>query len=354
MGELFDVLSSKKIFNANKIDNIYNKQIKNTYPYIVRKTIDNGLKGYIKENEKYLNDGNTLSFAQDTFTVYYQKEKFFTGNRVKILKPKFSNVKHNVMIILTTLIQKQLEKLSWGDSSTIESINKTNFYLPTKNGKIDFEFMENFVTELEAQRVTELEAYLTVTNLKDYQLTTEEEKTLDNFTHFEWKEYRIGDLFESENGNFDIQKKHINNKGINVITAGLNSNGILGKSDVNAKIFKEKTITIDMFGNCFYRNFKYKMVTHARVFSLIPKIKITDKIGIFLANSLTYLSNKFGYENMCSFVKIKDKKIKLPIKNGKIDFEYMETFISAIQKLVIKDVVEWTDKKIKLTKQVIN
>ena len=32
----------------------------------------------------------------------------------------------------------------------------------------------------------------------------------------------------------------------------------------------------------------------------------------------------------------------------------METFISAIQKLVIKDVVLYTNKKIKTTKQVLN
>ena len=53
--------------------------------------------------------------------------------------------------------------------------------LPTKNGKIDFEFMESFITELEAERIAELDAYLRTTGLRDYFLTTEEEKVLKEF-----------------------------------------------------------------------------------------------------------------------------------------------------------------------------
>ncbi len=46
-------------------------------------------------------------------------------------------------------------------------IKKEKIQLPTKNGEIDFEFMEKFIAELEAERLAELEAYLTATGLKD-------------------------------------------------------------------------------------------------------------------------------------------------------------------------------------------
>ncbi len=147
----------------------------------------------------------------------------------------------------------------------------------------------------------------------------------------EWGEFRIEELFESYNGNFDIQKEHINGKGEYVITAGLTNNGILGKTDVEAKIFDDKTITIDMFGAVFYRQFKYKMVTHARVFSLYPKFEITENQGLFLVNSFHFLNKKFGYENMCSWNKIKSDKIQLPTSNEKLDFEFMENFIAELE-----------------------
>ncbi|MFR3672250.1 MAG: restriction endonuclease subunit S [Enterococcus faecalis] len=147
----------------------------------------------------------------------------------------------------------------------------------------------------------------------------------------EWGEFRIGDLFESSNGDFDIQKNHINNMGNYVITSGLTNNGVLGKTDVKAKIFNKGTITIDMFGFAFYRNYDYKMVTHARVFSLKPKIDISENQGVFLSISLQYLKNYFGYENMCSWSRIKDMIIKLPTKNNEIDFEFMESFVAELE-----------------------
>lgn len=146
-----------------------------------------------------------------------------------------------------------------------------------------------------------------------------------------WGEYTLNDLFTSQNGDFDIKKTHINNKGTYVITAGLTNNGVLGKSDVKAKMFNKNTITVDMFGNAFYRQFDYKMVTHARVFSLKTKFSITKRQGLFLSNSICHLSNKFGFDNMCSWEKIKSKTIKLPCKDGKIDFDFMESFVAELE-----------------------
>ena len=138
-------------------------------------------------------------------------------------------------------------------------------------------------------------------------------------------------MFESANGDFDIQKTHINGLGDYVITAGLSNNGILGKTDIKAKIFNANTITIDMFGNAFYRQFRYKMVTHARVFSLKPNFEITEKQGMFLSSALFFIRHHFGYENMCSWAKIQDIKIILPTKDGAIDFAFMETFIAELE-----------------------
>lgn len=153
-----------------------------------------------------------------------------------------------------------------------------------------------------------------------------------------WGEFRLGDLFEASNGDFDIQKRHINHKGEFVITAGLSNNGVLGQSDIKAKVFESHTITIDMFGCAFYRSFPYKMVTHARVFSLKPKFKINHKIGLFLSTLFFGYPKKFGYENMCSWAKIKNDKVILPLKPTAktqtlegIDFDFMEKFIAELE-----------------------
>ncbi|GAA7346644.1 restriction endonuclease subunit S [Helicobacter pylori] len=153
-----------------------------------------------------------------------------------------------------------------------------------------------------------------------------------------WGEFKLGDLFEASNGDFDIQKRHINHKGEFVITAGLSNNGVLGQSDIKAKVFESHTITIDMFGCAFYRSFPYKMVTHARVFSLKPKFEINHKIGLFLSTLFFGYPKKFGYENMCSWAKIKNDRVVLPLKPTAntqtlkdIDFNFMEKFIAELE-----------------------
>ncbi len=56
---------------------------------------------------------------------------------------------------------------------------------------------------------------------------------------------------------------------------------------------------------------------------------------------------------MCSWIKVKNKYIKLPTTAGEIDFDFMENFISAIQKLVIKDVVIFAEEKMNAYRQVV-
>lgn len=163
-------------------------------------------------------------------------------------------------------------------------------------------------------------------------------------------------MFESQNGDFDIQKSHLNNKGCLVVSSGLENAGVVGKTDIKAKIFSKHTITCDMFGNVFYRDFNYKMVTHARIFSLSFLNKnFNKKSALYIVSAMNYLKFKFSYSNMASFKKIENLTISLPAhSNGKIAFDFIETFIKAIEKESIKDVVLWSEKGLKTYKEVVN
>lgn len=111
------------------------------------------------------------------------------------------------------------------------------------------------------------------------------------------------------------------------MSAGENNNGIIGKTDVKAKIFSANTITVDMFGNTYYQRAPYKMVTHARVFSLAPigQMKLSEKIGLFVIANFQYLKQVYSYNNMCSWEKLRKQRLSLPsTENGNIDFSFIE------------------------------
>ncbi len=88
---------------------------------------------------------------------------------------------------------------------------------------------------------------------------------------------------------------------------------------------------------------------------IIPKIKIPKGAICFF----TTILNKQKPILLSVLVRNVDKTfnniiVALPVKNNQIDFEFMQTLISAIQKLAIKDVVLYTDKNIAATKAVVS
>lgn len=148
-----------------------------------------------------------------------------------------------------------------------------------------------------------------------------------------YKEFKIGDLFDGKYGDTDIQAKHVNGLGVDIISSGTKNNGIIGKTDLPARIFPKNTITIDMFGNCFFQPNQYKLVTHARIFSLNWKNGyMNEYLGLYLSAMFAYLPSIYSYNNMCSWEKIKDSTISLPITPKKeIDFQFIESRIRELE-----------------------
>ena len=147
-----------------------------------------------------------------------------------------------------------------------------------------------------------------------------------------FQKFRIGDLFTAESGDTDLKKVDIENNGVPVITSGVQNYGILGLTTKKAKVIPQNTITVDMFGNVYFRDFEYKMVTHARVFSLIPKQNITRSIGLYFQTCLSKHKSKFSYDNMCVFTKLENETIELPIADaGKLDVEFIENYIRQLE-----------------------
>ena len=88
LSDVFTIYSPKVRFNANTVD------FGGKYPYVARGSSSNGIRGYITENEAYLNPAKSLSFGQDTATVFYQPKAYFTGDKIKIMILKHLSLIH--------------------------------------------------------------------------------------------------------------------------------------------------------------------------------------------------------------------------------------------------------------------
>lgn len=179
-----------------------------------------------------------------------------------------------------------------------------------------------------------------LTNLK---LNEKEKSAIKKYNEntFSTCSKKISEFFIPSTGDTDIQKNHINGVGNFVVTSGVDNYGIAGKSDVGAKIITENAVTIDMFGNAFFRSIPYKMVTHARVFTISKQQSpMFVEEGLYLTTQLFYFNQIFGYDEMASWEKIKDIEIKFPINSaGEIDYDFIKHFVTAQIKNVLSGLI---------------
>lgn len=153
--QLFDILTYKKRFDANKVE-----VLDTGYPYVVRTALNNGVKGYLVEDEQYLNDGNTISFGQDTATMFYQERPYFTGDKIKIVKAKFEEFNKIIAMYFLTTMGKAFSNFSWGSSSfSVKSIESQKIMLPSKDGKPDFGFMTTFISAIQKLVIKDVVLY---------------------------------------------------------------------------------------------------------------------------------------------------------------------------------------------------
>ena len=350
---MFEVNSYKKRFDANKIEILDN----GSFPYVVRMGSNNGQKGFINEDEKFLNEGNTISFGQDTATMFYQEKPYFTGDKIKILKSKDKRFNKKNAQFFILVMSKAFSSFSWGASSfNVKIIESQKIQLPANNGKIDFEFMESFIAELEAERIAELEAYLLATGLKNYTLTDKEQQALDDFEKgkiaFDGFSYKC--IFNKIVQGRRLKKDDQISGNIPFVMAGVTNTGVVNYISNPVARFPKNSITVDIFGNTFYRNYDFGAGDDTGVYWNNEKKYSKETMLFFAASMKKSISGKFDYGKKLRSSQSLNFTMKLPAQNKQPNYSIMETFISAIQKLVIKDVVLYADRKIASTQSVVN
>ena len=155
IGDVFEIYSPKKRFNANAVifDGIY--------PYVARGSSNNGIRGYITEDEQYLSPAKSLSFGQDTATIFYQPNAYFTGDKIKVMILKNRDLNDELAQYFITVISKAFSTFTWGQSSFNEKILKAvKINLPiTPDGDIDFDYMERYIRAIEKITIADVVKY---------------------------------------------------------------------------------------------------------------------------------------------------------------------------------------------------
>ena len=354
IGDIFEKLPAKK---AEKSEVRNKRDSEFCIPVVYCKYGDNGIMYWGRKN-KFTTYKNVISIVYNGVIaagkVYAQKEEtgilaesYFVS--LKHYKPSFY-----VNLFLASVLEKKLYyRYSRDYLATWEGkVENDYIYLPIANGAIDFNFMNDFIAELESERKQKLSTYLSVNGFKDCETSNCNILKSYNYNIVQWKEFKMGDLFEKiSTKKLSYQAKDLpseakddfvlpcltssfNNQGLNYYvpykgaTVLKNVITIPSNSDVYRAYFQSSDFTV--LSDAYAIDWKYderKLTREQYLFMVMCINMVTDR-------PIYSHKNKLGGWNV-----VKNKYIMLPVANGKIDFAFMHNLISAIEKLVIKDVV---------------
>ena len=348
-----------KIFNQIKQGRRLKKddQLPGNIPFVMAGVTNAGVVNHISNP--------VASFPKNSITVdifgnaFYRNYAFGAGDDTGVYWNDSIEYSESAMMFFSVAMQKALQgKFSYGKKLRSSQSHHFKMQLPEKDGKIDFDFMESFVAELEAERVAELSAYLTVSGFDNYELSDAELNALREYPNLEFDEFDILDVFTVKNTSNLLSSDIVENSGkIPYLCASSENNGVSSYIEYNKDYLEEgncifiggKTFVVSYQETDFFSNDSHNLALY-----LNDSTKRTKLNQLYIATCVfKSLSHKYSWGNSVSKAKIKCDKISLPVKNGVPDFAIMKTFISAIQKLVIRDVVDYSNRKIKATKSVV-
>lgn len=331
-------------------------------PFLTAGQENQGVACYIGNKwEKYINPITVDMFGNCFFHngIYSGDDNiyFFTSDKI-------SN--KSKLFIVNCILRQTMGKYSYGKQFRQPNADNLKALLPMKDGKIDFKFMESFIDELGTQRIAELEvcqtselsAYLTASGFNNYDLSEEEIKSLQEYPDLEFAEFDILDIFTIKNTSNILSSDIVEGSGKTpYLCASADNNSVKSYIKYNEQYLEQgncifiggKTFVVSYQEKDFYSNDSHNLALY------LNNQAVRTKLNQLYIATCVYksLSHQYSWGNSVSKAKIKGDKILLPTKDGVVDFDAMETFVSAIQKLVIKDVVMDSDVKIDATKRVV-
>lgn len=335
--------------NPTKFYRLSNEEIldtNGTVPLVSNSSVNNGIMGYSKLPAN--NIGNTITCSDTTLggdTMFYQEKDFIGYSHIQHFIPKFKPFNRSIAYMIISSCRKvTTNKYDYGSKFNRKEMNNTIISLPiTSAKKIDFDFIEEFIAELEA--------WLRAAGFEDYNLTEGEQIALKEIDELEYQIFNVEELFGKSTRGKRLKSADRVTGSLPFVTAGETDEGISAFIGNDVTVFLPNTTTIDMFGSAKYRNYEYGADDHIAV---VHTQELQKDAAIFVTSAIhkSSYNGQFDYGKNFYAKDADTLNIMLPANGVVPDYSKMATIISAVKKLVIKDVAEYANKKIRVAQQV--
>ncbi|MDH1520314.1 restriction endonuclease subunit S [Acinetobacter johnsonii] len=356
IGNLFDIIKRGKRLKSTD-------RILGAIPFITAGVGEQGLSSYVG-NDIEIFPANSLTI--DMFgSVFYRSFNYGADDHVAVLASSEQKYSKYVLLYIAPLIQKVISgRFDYSRNFYASDAPEIKIQLPTVNKEIAFDYIEKFVATLETERLATLELYLQTTGLSSYTLDFNEKNVLESLGGVVWKAFRMEDVLIWQKSISELNPLHLDSLTISdekkypFYGQATVNNGIIEyrhlKDDVlNNKLSKSTILIHSNNQNTVYLDTPFYLKDGHGATSVLQSDYLNKLTAQFFMGSIKkVILQKYTYNSKATKIELKNTYIQLPVKSdGTPDYDYMSTFISAMQKVVIKDVVDYLDKRIDKTKQ---
>ena len=319
------------------------------FDYVTRTSQNQGVlrkTGFV--NSQNINQAGNWSLGLLQMDFFYRQNPWYAGQFVRKIIPKieisplaipfFSSALNKLKPLLLSVLVRNVDK----------TFLNSELVLPVKkNGDIDFDYMERCVASLEREKIEKMEAFLIENNLDDFKLSEQENQVLRNYEddQIEFKDFIYNRIFNKIKQGRRLKKDDQLTGDIPFVMAGTSNTGVVNYISNPVASFPKNSITIDIFGNTFYRNYDYGAGDDTGVY-WNDQINYSKQSMLFFSTSMKKsILGKFDFGKKLRSSQSLNFEMKVPVKNNEPDYKTMDKIISAISKLVIKDVVLYVERK---------
>ncbi len=296
-------------------------------PYITRSDANNGVARFVSDSnyEFGSDDAGCITVGLDTQTAFYQPHKFVTGQNIQVITGEQLN-EATAQFLVTTLKEQMQAKFNWGgNGATLGRMKRLEVMLPIDDkGNPDYAYMTLYSTEMRGGMLMRYK------NFVAGQLSQLEYKDIPALDEKEWKEFRIGELFE-------VSRPKARNKDdydigdIPFVASGAMNNGVMKccKTCEGEQLDAGNCITVSpVDGSSFYQPMDFLGRGGAGSSILMLRNNGLNLFrGEFLARMIQQTCSKYNYGHMGNKDSIKRERVMLPVTDaGNPDYEYMEQY----------------------------
>lgn len=315
VGDYFDIYLSA---GDLKIDDCEPGNI----PLISSGINNNGIVGYIDEN----GDGKAQIFKANCITVdmfcnaFYQNEDFYavSHGRVNILSPKFK-CNMQIGLFICSIINKEQFKYSYGRAVYSAEIARMIIKLPsTAEGLPDWDYMDQYIKSLKHKPL----------------VTANKEKNESASLCIDsWEEFCLGDIFDIKKGKRLTSDEQTNGE-TPYIGAIDSNNGVANYIGQDA-IHEGNTISLSYngsVGEAFYQPNPFWATDDVNVLYFRSKngFAFNKYIALFFCAILRQEKYRYSYGRKWVLESMRTTAVRLPTKEGKPDFAFMEQYIKSL------------------------